>query len=72
MGDFDPVWDEIYENGRQLNKYPYTSIVSFLMSKIDLHNIGGQPKVIEIGVAPATIYGLLHGRVLMSPELMLA
>jgi SAM-dependent methyltransferase len=49
MGDFDPVWDEIYEGGRQLNKYPYTSIVSFLMSKIDLHNIGSQPKVIEIG-----------------------
>jgi SAM-dependent methyltransferase len=49
MSDFDPVWDAIYEDGRQLNKYPYTSIVSFLMPKVDPHNIGGQQKVIEIG-----------------------
>ena len=26
---FDPTWEKIYSEGRQLNKYPYTSVVSF-------------------------------------------
>ena len=29
MKDFDTKWEKIYRNRRQLNKYPFTGVVSF-------------------------------------------
>ncbi len=34
MKNFDPIWNDIYKRGEQLNKYPYSSIVSFIFSKV--------------------------------------
>jgi ubiquinone/menaquinone biosynthesis C-methylase UbiE len=47
---FDPIWNKIYGNGQQLNKYPYSSIVSFLFSTANpFQPNGAQTKILEIG-----------------------
>ncbi len=50
MKTFDPIWNDIYDKGHQLNKYPYSSIVSFLFSEAKpLQSDGSQTKLLEIG-----------------------
>jgi len=50
LRNFDPIWDEIYESGQQLNKYPYTTIVSFLSSQTKpFQDDGSRTKLLEIG-----------------------
>ena len=49
MKKFDPVWNEIYERGEQLNLYPYSSIVSFLFSYGKKLDREVPVKVLEIG-----------------------
>jgi SAM-dependent methyltransferase len=47
MKSFDPVWEEIYSEGRQLNRYPYSNVVSFLYR---YRRRDGQPSsVVEVG-----------------------
>ena len=50
MKTFDPVWNEIYGKGQQLNKYPYSSIVSFLFSNASpVRSDGSRTELLEIG-----------------------
>ena len=69
LRNFDPIWDEIYESGQQLNKYPYTTIVSFLSSQTKpFQNDGSRTKLLEIGCAPEIIFGLQRVKVTMLRE----
>ncbi len=48
--EFDPVWNDLYTKGLQINKYPFDSIVSTLIRlKPVLKN--KNPKLLEIGCA---------------------
>ena len=50
MKNFDPIWNDIYNRGEQLNKYPYSSIVSFIFSKVKpIKKDGSKTEVLEIG-----------------------
>lgn len=54
MKNFDPIWNDIYRKGQQLNKYPYSSIVSFIFSKAKPTKADGtQTEVLEIGCGAA-------------------
>lgn len=46
---FDPVWEDIYLDGRQLNKYPYDSVVSFLHACHGKTQQKDQVRILEIG-----------------------
>ena len=50
MKTFDPIWEQIYGEGRQLAKYPYSSIVSLLFSQSKPMKDDGTPtKLLEVG-----------------------
>ncbi|MDA7715460.1 class I SAM-dependent methyltransferase [Pelagibacteraceae bacterium] len=54
MKNFDPIWNDIYGKGQQLNKYPYSSIVSFIFSRAKpIKQDGSQTEVLEIGCGAA-------------------
>lgn len=43
---FDPIWEEIYGSGRQLNRYPFDAIVSFVARHRPSQ---GPVRVVELG-----------------------
>ena len=47
--EFDDTWDDIYDRGKQMNLYPYDSIVSFLMRRYGRPKQPSRIKVLEIG-----------------------
>tara|TARA_Y100001968_G_C19454442_1_gene771562 strand:- start:1274 stop:1951 length:678 start_codon:yes stop_codon:yes gene_type:complete len=48
--EFDPIWDEIYSEGRQINKYPFDSIVSMVFKlKGKIKKDEKQLKLLELG-----------------------
>lgn len=49
MRSFDPVWDEIYSSGQQLNRYPFSSVVSFLFRHRPRHKERSETRVLEVG-----------------------
>ncbi|MDB9802706.1 class I SAM-dependent methyltransferase [Pelagibacteraceae bacterium] len=54
MKSFDPIWNDIYGKGQQLNKYPYSSIVSFIFSRAKpIKQDGSQTEILEIGCGAA-------------------
>jgi SAM-dependent methyltransferase len=47
---FDPIWEEtIYSQGRQLNRYPFDMVVSFVYRYRPLHKTPHETKILEIG-----------------------
>ena len=46
---FDPIWEEIYAAGKQLNRYPFSSIVSFYFRNCPSADSTELLKVLEIG-----------------------
>ena len=46
---FDPVWELIYGEGRQLNKYPWDSVVSFVFNNYPREKLRAAVRIIEIG-----------------------
>lgn len=46
MKDFDTKWEKIYRNRRQLNKYPFTDVVSFFFKNFKNRN---NLNILEVG-----------------------
>lgn len=47
---FDSIWEEkIYSQGRQLNRYPYDVVVSFVYSQMPRHKARNEIKILEVG-----------------------
>jgi SAM-dependent methyltransferase len=46
---FDPIWDEIYDAGQQLNRYPFDSIVTFVFRHRPRDKARGDVRILEIG-----------------------
>jgi len=49
MTTYDPIWDEIYGKSSQLNRYPYSSVVSFLFRFAPRDRDRSQTRILEIG-----------------------
>jgi len=49
LPSFDPVWEEIYRQGRQLNRYPFDPIVAFLNRQQPKDKPRGETWVLEVG-----------------------
>ena len=50
MQNFDPIWDKIYGEGWQLNRYPFSSIVSVICRNFATRDSNKPaPKILEIG-----------------------
>lgn len=49
MQSYDPVWDQIYEAGAQLNRYPFSSIVTFLYRHAPRDRARSDIRILEIG-----------------------
>jgi hypothetical protein len=45
---FDPVWDEIYGQGRHFNHYPYDAVVSFVFNNRPGDRPRDQVRVLEV------------------------
>ncbi|HYE00503.1 MAG TPA: class I SAM-dependent methyltransferase [Alphaproteobacteria bacterium] len=45
----DPVWEQIYSEGRQLNRYPYDGVVSFVFHRAPRHVPRPQVRILEVG-----------------------
>lgn len=46
---FDPVWEDIYKRGEQLNRYPYSNVVSFVIREQPVGLARAETRVLEIG-----------------------
>ncbi|MEO9576103.1 MAG: class I SAM-dependent methyltransferase [Tateyamaria sp.] len=44
--DFDPIWEEIYADGRHLNKYPFNNVPSYFFRYRPRNTT---PRVLEVG-----------------------
>lgn len=49
MQSYDPIWDEIYEGGGQLNRYPFSSVVTFLYRHAPRNRARADIRILEIG-----------------------
>lgn len=49
MHSFDPVWNEIYRSGQQLNRYPFSSVVTFLFRHRPRDKERAETRVLEVG-----------------------
>ncbi len=45
----DPIWQELYANGQELNKYPFHSVVSYVFRNAPRDKPRDQIKILEIG-----------------------
>ena len=46
---FDPVWEEIYHQGRQVNRYPFDQIVAFVNRHQPKDKPRSETRVLEVG-----------------------
>jgi SAM-dependent methyltransferase len=46
---FDPVWEEIYHQGRQVNRYPFDQIVAFVNRHQPKEKPRSETRVLEVG-----------------------
>lgn len=53
MNSYDPVWDAIYEAGQQLNRYPFSDIVTFLYRRAPRDRPRSAVRILEIGCGAA-------------------
>ncbi len=49
LPSFDPVWEEIYHSGRQINRYPFDPIVAFLHRQQPKDKPRSETWVLEVG-----------------------
>ena len=49
MSSFDPIWERIYDEGRQLAKYPWDSVVSFVFHHYPRTKPRSEVRIVEIG-----------------------
>ena len=49
LPSFDPVWEEIYHQGRQVNRYPFDPIVAFIHRNQPKDQPRGETCVLEVG-----------------------
>ena len=45
--EFDPIWEDIYADGRHLNKYPFNNVPNYFFRYRP--RTGSAPKVLEVG-----------------------
>jgi len=50
---FDPTWDEIYNGGRMLNRYPYDAVVAFVYRHAPRDKPRGETSIVEVGCGAA-------------------
>ena len=46
---FDPVWEKLYSNGQQLNKYPFNNVPNFFFRYVPRDKPRGEVRVMEVG-----------------------
>ena len=46
---FDPVWEELYARGEQLNRYPFDAVVSFVFRYFPQKRKRGEFSILEVG-----------------------
>ncbi len=46
---FDPVWENLYSEGKHFNHYPYTSVVSVVSSYLSSINSSSPLRLLEVG-----------------------
>ncbi len=49
MQSFDPIWNDIYGSGRQLNRYPFSSVVTFLFKNRPRDKDRADTRILEVG-----------------------
>lgn len=47
--DFDPIWEEFYSKGEQLNKYPFNYVPNFFFQHRPRHKSLSETMVLEVG-----------------------
>ena len=66
---FDDTWENLYSQGKHFNRYPYTSVVSFVYGQLsqqisfrDLHALevgcGAGAFLLPISISGANVYGI--------------
>ena len=51
---FDPVWREIYDQGRHINLYPWDAVVSFVFHYAPKDHDRSQVRILEVGCGTAS------------------
>lgn len=51
---FDPIWQEIYKDGRQINLYPWDVVVSFIFRYAPKDRDRNQVRILEVGCGTAS------------------
>lgn len=51
---FDDIWEDIYSEGRQLNKYPWDLVVSFVYKNYPKERPKNEIKILELGCGSAS------------------
>ena len=46
---FDPIWEDLYNKGKHLNRYPYTTVVSVISSLVQSMDKKNEIRVLEVG-----------------------
>ena len=49
MQSYDPIWDKIYDEGGQLNRYPFSSVVTYLYRHAPREKARKDIRILEIG-----------------------
>ena len=49
MQSYDPIWDKIYDEGGQLNRYPFSSVVTYLYRHAPRDKPRKDIRILEIG-----------------------
>ena len=49
MQSYDPIWDQIYQAGGQLNRYPFSSVVTYLYRNAPRDRPRSEVRILEIG-----------------------
>jgi len=53
INTFDPIWEQIYCEGRQLNRYPFDLVVSFIYNNYPRHKPRHETRILEVGCGSA-------------------
>lgn len=53
LNSFDPIWEDLYASGKHLNKYPFSSVVSFFYRYLPSHLPVADICCLEVGFGAA-------------------
>ncbi len=46
---FDPVWDDVYQKGQQLNRYPFEAVIAFVFKRRPRNKKIEDTSILEVG-----------------------